>query len=180
MDTQTDIWAEAAEKAWQAVLEGVTRLRDSGMKLEEICAVMGVKSKAQMSEWLSGGRTAVNAPFGCMLRYLATLDHNPRDFVPSTTGEEKKPAPKLKAVTPLKNCATCRKLKDAESRAAKLSRDLEKLRLEAAKELSRRDGQIDLLKEQLAEAQGRPQSGEPPAQTDRQTGGPPKKEVASG
>lgn len=145
MESQTDIWSNAAEKAWQTVLDGVRALRDSGMKLDEVCAVMGVKSKAQMSEWIKGNRTAVNAPFGCMLRYLATLGHNPRDFVPSATGEMPEPSPAPKAQQPATDCATCRKLLAKEKENQKLLQQIEKLRLELAK----RDGMVEALERQL-------------------------------
>ena len=145
MDSQTDTWSYAAEKAWQAVLDGVRALRDSGMKLDEVCALMGVKSKAQMSEWIKGNRTAVNAPFGCMLRYLATLGHDPRDFVPSVTGEMPEPSHAPKATAPAPSCVACKKLMTKEKELQKAMKDNEKLRLGLAK----RDGMVEALERQL-------------------------------
>ena len=137
---QIDIWNQAGEKAWQAVLDGVRTIRDQGVKLDTICEVLGVKSKAQMSEWIKGNRTAVNAPFGCMLRYLAALGYNPRDFVPSPSGQySDRPPPK--AVTKTTNCATCRKLKDAEKETVHLRKQIENLKHQLAK----KEGQVELL-----------------------------------
>ncbi len=158
METPTDIWTQAAEKAWLVVLADVTKLKNEGQTLEGIAKLLGVKSRAHIGEWLNGNRTAVNSPFPSMLRYLAVLGHNPRDFVPSSTGEMPEPAPKAQAPAP--TCATCKKLLAKDKEIQKLQKELDKMRLE----LAGAQGEVRALERQIDRHSDAGRQAETPAE----------------
>ena len=75
-----DIWLNVANKAWDAVAEGVKKLRkEKRMSLKEISDMLGLKSPAHIAEWTrdENPRRAPNSPFPNMLRYLDILGYKP-------------------------------------------------------------------------------------------------------
>ncbi len=167
METPTDIWTQASEKAWQTVLADVVALKNEGQTLEGIAKLLGVKSRAHIGEWLNGNRTAVNSPFPSMLRYLAVLGHAPRDFVPSVTGEMPEPSHAPKATAPAPSCTACKKLMAKEKELQKALKDLDRMRLELAK----RDGMVEALERQLNRRESAEQAGRQEAPDERRAAG---------
>ena len=163
----SDIWSQAAEKAWQIVLEGVRNLRDSGQTLSDIAKLLSVQSPGQIHGWLKGDRVAPNAPFPNMLRYLATLGHDPRDFVPSVTGEMPESSHDPKATAPAPSCTACKKLMAKEKELQKALKDLDRMRLELAK----RDGMVEALERQLNRRESAEQAGRQKTSDERRAAG---------
>lgn len=93
-----------------------------------------------LTRWLTGVRDPTLANLALVMDYLGvTLSTSP-----SSAG-----------------ATTCPEL---EAEVARLRAENKRLELELTRELSRRDGQIDLLKEQLAEAQAGRQAETEPAE----------------
>ena len=83
MASMMDKWDEVAQKAWDAIIEEVRRLKkEKGMTLDALAQLLGIKNRASVSMWLSGDREAKNTSFPNMLRYLERLGLDYADFFP--------------------------------------------------------------------------------------------------
>ncbi len=79
-----DIYQEAGQRAWNAVLSRVRELNAEGKKQAEISRLLGHKGRASVSNWLKDKASAEKAGFPDMLRYMAALGLNPLDYIPQS------------------------------------------------------------------------------------------------
>lgn len=77
-----DIYEEAAQRAWEAVLARVQELLAEGKKPAEISRMLGHKGRSAVTNWIAKKATAEKAEFPDMLRYIGVLGLNPLDFIP--------------------------------------------------------------------------------------------------
>jgi len=74
-------WEAVAERAWEAVFNGVKKMHAEGQTYQEIADRLGIKSKGVVADWLNGKRQSPNAPFPQMLQYLEAVGTSPLRFI---------------------------------------------------------------------------------------------------
>jgi SOS-response transcriptional repressor LexA len=78
-----DKWDEIGEKAWNAILTSIMRMRnEENFPMDVIANKVGVNNRSTIHAWLNKDRGSKDLAFPDMLRYLSNLGYDVADFIP--------------------------------------------------------------------------------------------------
>ena len=81
-----NIYEQAAQKAWDAIISKVRELDKSGMKRADISRLLGHKGRSTVTNWLDEDSVLkAKGSFSDILRYLDILGLDINEFLPSST-----------------------------------------------------------------------------------------------